>query len=134
MTTGFAPMRRGTLLIPSGPVKHLHFVCSDVHFSPHKNGEKVLLVNISSVDPDLYVDSTCILQPGDHPFIRHESFVYYKHAELYSPDRITDEVLKGNYDVHQPCTDELMQRILDGFAGSREIKRYVQRFYETYCR
>ncbi|WP_233081092.1 hypothetical protein [Rheinheimera soli] len=134
MTTAFAPVRRGTILIPSGPVKHLHFVCSDVHFSPHKNGDKVLLVNISTIDPDLYFDTTCILKPGEHPFVKHDSFIYYRYAELYSPDRITDEVIKGNFDVHQPCTEELMQRILDGFQVTREVKRYVQKFYEAHCK
>ncbi len=77
----FVPFKRATLLIPSGPVndpdrKHLFVLLTDPIEAPDFNGKQVLLVNIASVPKSLPYDSTCILQPGVHRFIKHESYVY----------------------------------------------------------
>jgi hypothetical protein len=75
----FVPFKRATLLIPSGPAndadrKHLFVLLTD-HIEASGFEEKhALLVNIASVPNGLPYDSTCILKPGEHRFIKHESY------------------------------------------------------------
>lgn len=133
MTEGYRPTRKGTILIPSGAVNHLHFICSDPTFYPITNDERVLVVNISSVKEHAYCDHTCILDTGDHPFIKHPSFVYYREAIIASCERLSFGVETGALTPHAPCGDHVLERILHGFSVSQDVKRKVLRFYQKYC-
>lgn len=128
--------RKGTLLIPTlipvGTAPHLHFICNDPVFYP-KNGKNcVLLVNISSIKNDIYHDSSCILNPGDHSFITKPSFVYYSKAEIYSVSGIMQEINQGNYVCKEDCNDQIFKRILDGFQLSEDVKMKIFKFYNSY--
>ncbi|MDD1609173.1 MAG: hypothetical protein LUO95_00800 [Methylococcaceae bacterium] len=128
-------MKKGTILIPTGPVEHLHFICSDpVYHYPISDKKIVLLVNISSVKDGTDYDKTCILNLGDHPFIKHESYVYYKSAGGFSSDNISQRIAQGDYRIHDPCSDNTFNRILDGFGISEEVSGKIRKFYETHCK
>ena len=69
----FIPFRRASLLIPSGPThdpqrRHLFIVLTDPFDDTGNGVSRVLLVSLASVRDSC--DRTCILKPGDHPFIR----------------------------------------------------------------
>lgn len=132
--TGNAVAKKGTILIPSGPTKHLHFVCSDPVFYPRVGKECVLLVNISSINGDIIHDSTCELNVGDHPFITKPSYVYYKKAELFGSENIERNVAAGEFQIHAPCDEDVFKRILKGFDASDDVSRKVYNFYEKYCK
>ncbi len=75
----FVPFKRATLLIPSEPAndsdrKHLFVLLTDPIEAPGFEGKQVLLVNIASVPNGFSYDSTCVLKPGEHRFIKHESY------------------------------------------------------------
>ena len=134
MTAIFVPLRKGTVLIPTGPTNHLHFICCDpVHYH-NQNKECVLAVNISSIDEDIECDQTCTLNVGDHPFIKNPSYVYYRKAEIFGADNISRNVAEGNFIAHQPCNDATFNRILNGFEVSEEVRFKIKRFYEMYCK
>jgi hypothetical protein len=80
MTEPYIPMKKGTVLMPTGPVDHLHFICSDPVYYPAKVKECVLIVNISSIDDGSDYDQTCILNAEEHPFIKHPSYIYRTYA------------------------------------------------------
>lgn len=134
MTELYTPVKKGTVLMPTGPVDHLHFICSDPVFYPHKAKECVLIVNISSVDDGSDYDQSCLLNVGDHPFIKHASYVYYKKAEIYGTNSISQNVAQGNFRIHEPCDDTTFSRILEGFGISEEVSSKIKKFYETYCK
>ena len=125
--------RKGTILIPANSASHLHFVCSNSILYPNMAKECVLLVNISSVKNNTPIDSTCLLNIGDHPFITKPSFVYYKKAEIFSVTGINQQIAEGNYTVKEDCDNEVFNRILNGFSISDDVKLKVLRFYEKYC-
>lgn len=127
-------MKKGTILMPTGPVDHLHFICSDIVFHPITSKESVLLVNVSSVKDGSDYDKTCLLNAGDHPFIKHESYVYYKKAGIFSSNNISLAVAQGDYRIHETCSDNTFNRILNGFAISEEVSGKIKKFYETYCK
>jgi len=47
--------------------QHLWIVLSD----PNKDAAKVLLVNMTTLSDKK--EKTCVLRPGDHPWIRHDT-------------------------------------------------------------
>lgn len=134
MTELYIPMKKGTILIPTGPDEHLHFICSDVVFYPITSKDSVLLVNISSIKDGTDYDKTCILNKGDHPFIKHESYVYYYKAGIFSSNNISQCVAQGDYRIHAPCSDNTFNRILAGFQISEEVSGKIRNFYETHCK
>lgn len=126
--------KKGTILIPSGPVKHLHFVCSDPVFYPKTAKESILVVNISSIQEGLEHDETCVLDVGDHPFIAHPSYVYYRKADIFGADTVKRNIDDGTFDVHEPCGDGTFKRILEGFDISEDVTGKVLNFYQKYCK
>lgn len=130
----YSPARKGTILIPSGSKNHLHFVCSDPVFYPSVGKDCVLVVNISTADAAIDYDKTCVLDVGDHPFIKHPSYVYYRRADIFGADNIARNVADGTFDVHRDCTDGTFKRILDGFDISDEVRPKIHKFYEKYCK
>ncbi len=132
--TEYSPTKKGTVLIPSGSKDHLHFICSDPVFYPRTGKESVLVVNISSIKPDIEHDTSCVLDVGDHPFITHPSYVYYLKADIFSTENIARNVADGYFDTHEDCGDKTFTRILAGFEISDDVRPKPFRFYEKHCK
>lgn len=131
MNTPYLPYRKGTVLAPSGPVDHLHIICSDPIYSAEHGCDVVLVVNISSVPTAGPYDNSCVLRPGDHPFVRHQSYLVYSRAVLWRCPAITDKVGSGEYRTHEDLSESVMLRVIEGFNSSLhtafKIVRFVQR-------
>ena len=97
----------------SDGVTHLFFVISD----PSIDGKHVLAVPMMTWDAD-YKESTCLVHPGEHPFIRHTSFVNYDCAELTSADFIEERLASGAFRAHKPASPELLEKIRTGAERS----------------
>src|SRR5690606_14309055 len=54
-----------------------------------------LSVNVSSVPNGVVYDTTCVLTPGDHPFVIHDSFVYYDRADIFGRDTVLTQMTAG---------------------------------------
>lgn len=136
--TEYRPTRKGTILIPSGPVRHLFFVCSDPTPDPvyvaTYNKNAVLVVNISTIKEDAEHDNSCVLNVGEHPFITDPSYVVYIRASLLSEDNITDNIADGTFDVHEDCCEETLQKIYDGFEISEDTPGKILKFFRKYCK
>ena len=134
MANLFIPMKKGTILVPTGSENHLHFICCDPVYYPQLSKECVLAVNISSVNDGTEYDKTCVLDVGDHPFVRHASYVYYRKSEVFGVNSISRNVAEGNFIVHQPCSEVTFNRILKGFEVSEEVRFKIKKFYNKYCK
>jgi hypothetical protein len=99
-----------TLLIPSGGCDHLHIVCSDPMDFRGYATQSCLLVNISSVVPKC--DTTVVLDAGDHPFVVHPSFVFYKKAFVERASTLEKWVVDGVYKQHQSADRSLVKRVV----------------------
>lgn len=126
-------MKKGTILVPTGSANHLHFLCCDPTFYPNLGKDCILGVNISSINDGTEYDSSCLLDAGDHSFIKHPSYIYYRKAEIFGVESISRNIAEGNFSSHDPCSDELFQRILKGFEISEELRFKIKNFYEKYC-
>ncbi|MGL5289544.1 MAG: hypothetical protein ACRC9N_08675 [Aeromonas sp.] len=128
-----ALIQRGTLLIPSGSTNHLFFVCNAPVFYPRNTKESFLAVNISSITPEIEHDQTCILDAGDHPFVCHPSFVYYRKADVFGAATVSEQIAAGDIQTHAICEEKTFSRILAGFDLSPHVTPMIRNFYRKYC-
>lgn len=113
------------MLVPSGPTDHLFIVCNDTC----KLGAN-LFVNISSVvDP---CDTTCVLDVGDHPFIRHPSFVFYARAVVISVESLQRGFEQSRITPQDDLAEEVFQRVVDGITVSPDTPAKVVRYYTQF--
>lgn len=110
-----------TFLIPSGPSgSHLFVVCTE----EMANGDR-LLVSISSIRTGRFSDPTCVIVAGEHPFIKHHSYVAYGKVEQRDTAHILRCVECGVFIPRQPCSPELLRRIILGFRSSDFTRPWV---------
>lgn len=130
----FVPFKRATLLIPSGPLnvpdrKHLFVLLTDPVEAAGFDEKQVLLVNITSVPRGLPYDSTCIIQPGEHRFIKHKSYVFYAKARIETANALLRGVKSGQLIPHEIMDHALVKRIGDGLQQSPHTTPKMLRFY-----
>lgn len=130
----FVPFKRATLLIPSGPAndadrKHLFVLLTESIEASGFDGKQVLLVNSASVPNGFSFDTTCILNPGEHRFIKHESHVYYAKARIEAANALLRGVKSGQLIPHEIMDHALVKRICDGLQQSPHTTPRILRFY-----
>lgn len=99
---------------------HLWIVVTDPEGVP----PSVLLVNLSSYVDDgrRAIDATCLLEPGDHPFVVHTSFVYFEKARVSETSQLERALDLGAMHPHTPIGEALLGRIRKGFLRSPDAK------------
>jgi hypothetical protein len=123
----FIPIRRATVLIPSGPLrdldrKHLFIVTTD----PCPQGS-LLLVSISSCRPGC--DTTCRLFVGDHPFVKRDSFIAYDLARIEGADGLMRGVKNGLLHPREAIDTAIFARICHGITESPFTKPSIRAYY-----
>lgn len=78
-----------------------------------------LIVSITTLAKAKSVDSACVLNVGDHPFISHESFAYYQRMREVELNILAACVTSGR----QPCLQDLLTRLIEGLHRSRFTRR-----------
>ena len=103
-----------SLLLAEPPLykPHLWFVLTD----PLGKPPRVVAVMLRSVTR--FTDSTLILKPGEHPFIRHDSAVHYTTALWLNVSAILGAMSDGRCHLKEDMTDELLQRVRNGLLAS----------------
>jgi len=130
----FVPFKRATLLISSGPAidpdrKHLFVLLTDPIEASGYEGKQVLLVNITTVPNGLPYDSTCILNPGEHRFIKRESYVYYAKARIEAANALLRGIKSGQLIPHEIMDQAVVKRICDGLQQSPHTTPKILNFY-----
>ncbi|WP_333894959.1 hypothetical protein [Atlantibacter hermannii] len=133
MTADFNPVQKGTIMLLSGSKEHLFFICNDPVFYPKLAKESFLAVNLTSIAAGIEPDSSCLLNVGDHPFVRHPSYVLYRRAEIFGADSVIQRVSAGDIRIHDPCSEGTFQRILGGFNVSPHVRPVIKNYYQKYC-
>ncbi len=133
MTT-YSPYRKGTVLAPVGGSDHLHVICNDpVHYPIH-GCDCVLAVNITTIyPPPAHHDPACILRAGDHPFIHHDSYVYYADAIIWKVPNVISREQSGEITIHRVMDEAVFQQVLAGFVASDFTTGKVLKFVRQYC-
>ena len=112
-------LRRGATFHDAGTRDgrlHLWVVCSDCGAALRE----VVVVSITTVYDDQRQDTTCVLDVGDHDFIRHTSIVFYALAEVRALATLESAIADGRLKRGAPFREDVLDRIVRGFAASRE--------------
>ncbi|ELC7456576.1 hypothetical protein RJ219_002002 [Enterobacter hormaechei] len=129
----FQPYKKGTVLAPSGPCNHLHVICNDPVYYPVNDCYCILVVNVSSIKPGVPHDDACVLNPGDHRFIQHPSYIVYAEAVIWRVDNVARKHAAGEITAHDDMPEAAFERVLSGFDISEQAKPKHIRFKEKYC-
>jgi len=107
--------------------RHLWVIISD----PSYNSEQVAIVNITSWEDegDELNDSSCIVNDGEHPFIKHKSYVIYAKAKLTTVGNLQAAFNRGLLHVRENCSDDFLSKVL----GGRQIRDLHPVTFLTFC-
>ena len=133
MPEGWNCQKGASLLIPSGPEnkKHLFALMLDpIQIDGYGSKLCVLLACVTSVTAGVQVEDACLLEPGDHPFVDHDSYVDYRFTRLESVEHLQGRVREGTFIEKEPCSPELITRIIQGALKSRRISREFKQLLE----
>lgn len=120
MTSNFGPYKRAAFLKPTDEAAHhLFAVMNDPCVA-----RLCLIVNISSIGSRVH-DPACILDVGDHPFIRHRSYVVYRLAETIHAIRYTQFVAKGIYIPRDDWAPAIFAKIAAGLHQSGDVPKRI---------
>lgn len=113
----YVPHRRACFLRPYNDVPHLFVVLND----PCKDGQ-CLCVMLSSVKPNRKHDAACMLKAGDHEFIKAETYLVYRLAEVERAEHITKMVGLNYYVLKSDMSEEAFAKVLAGLHSSDETR------------
>lgn len=94
------------------PTPHLWAIL----WGPAGTAGAYLAVHFTTLRP--YSDRTCILDVGDHPFVRHPTSVAYRDVLRWTDERLAQFIAEGIAKPRQPLDAPVLQRIRDGFFHS----------------
>lgn len=102
-----------TLLLAEPPLNkpHLWVVLTD----PDSEGRVVAVMLRTATR---FTDETLMLQPGDHPFVRHETSVHYSTARWFAVPALDDAMKRGRCHMRDEVSPELLARCCDGLLRS----------------
>ena len=133
----FQPLRRATLLYPSGPAhdinrNHLFILLTDPVNNPENGKVSVLLTSLSTLNPALPHDPTFILHPGDHPFVTRNSYVSYAHSRIEETAKLINGVSTRELIAKEPMDGGIVDQICAGLTSSRHTSPKILRFFRMY--
>lgn len=79
-------------------------------------------------------EQTVILRPGDHPFIRHDSTIFYGDAMIVDVRRLEAEIAAGLALVRDRCSTATLKLVLDGVGASPFTRPKFLRFCRDHWR
>ena len=126
---GWVAETGSTLLIPSGPSGAHLFV---IVFGPqvlqdYGPSAQFVSVSVTTLRADIHHDPSCMLKPGDHPFIKHDSYVSYRDARIDTGDDLKRRVEDGVFQPHQPLDSQILARIVFGVCQSKFVRREIKK-------
>lgn len=108
---------------PNFETPHLWILVTD----PVGEPPQTIIVAVST--KRFYKDSTVVLSPGDHPWVRHESVISYDHALIPEVHYLNEAVSRRIAELRQPCTPDVLRRVQDGLLSSPRTPQRVKKFY-----
>lgn len=111
--------------MPSGPSgEHLFIVVADIQVIDGK--QKVLSAPIETLLAKS--DTSCVLNVGDHEFIKHPSHIGYRHCRVDDLSHLQSCLSSGTFRLsNSPASADLLGRIKAGFLSSSHVARYIKR-------
>ena len=94
------------------PTPHLWVVL----WGPSGAADSYLAAFLTTLRP--YSDRTCVLDAGDHPFVRHPTGVAYRDVLRWSDERLSQLIEAGIAKPRPPMDSHVLDRVRSGFFAS----------------
>ena len=107
-------------------VRHLNIVITDAN-----SENEYLAVPVDTLKYD-FQDRSCVLYPGDHAFIHHESFVNYKYARVISFQQLFNGINKGLFIRKEDISEDVLIRIQEGARKTRNLKTELKVWFDLF--
>jgi hypothetical protein len=120
-------MRAGDAFLYPIPTEHLWIVITN----PNASGA-VLIVNITSIKTGKEPDLTVPVRRGEHPYVTHDSFVYYREAMTKTVTELAAEEKAGRLKWQDICTAKLLEVVRSGVSASPHTRRGIAQFYKDH--
>ena len=104
-------------------IRHLYVVLTP----PERTSSKAIIVNVTSQRSGS--DETVVLQPEDHPSIKHPSVVNYQAAYIARVEWLKKEIDQQIAWPDHPFEPAVLKRIQDGVTASPLIPREIRNYY-----
>ena len=117
------PYELAGFLAPYGETPHLFAVMND----PCQDGLCLLLM-VTSIKEGRLFDSTCVLNVGDHEFIKHPSYIVYRLAYTAKATHIGNMVDKLLYIPKDDWDAAVFNRIASGIYASDQTSRGMSKY------
>jgi hypothetical protein len=108
-------MKLGDTFRPDRFDNHLWVVISD----PSIDSEDVVVVNLTTHKNA--EEEACILDVGDHPFIKHKTVVRYRNAYMRELSHFQYLIELGSIRIGQKASKTMLKKIWNGARQSRHI-------------
>ena len=102
---------------PEGGKRHLKIVLSE----PNRD-KLVVVVTVTSLREAKWKDTSCVLREGDHPFIRHDSFVAFSKAQVVPALEILRKLHSGELVRKEELEPAVFDRVLAAAKASRRMR------------
>lgn len=129
----FAAVERATLLYPSPSTrdpngKHLFILLT----GPYGPAKQVLMVSVITLRREGRYDDSCILKPGDHEFIKHESCVAYSLCRLEPAEKLSNGVACRAFTDCGLLLEPVFDRVIAGMRKSPFKKPFAIEFLDAW--
>jgi hypothetical protein len=91
---------------------------------PAHPSAEVLVVNLTTRTPPC--DESCIIREGEHPWIKHDTVVFYSYAFWKRNDELDAGLSSGLLEKWPPVSSELLQRIHQGALATHALKKRMK--------
>lgn len=93
------------------------------------NDDQRLLLSVTSVRAGKAYDTACEFVGGEHEFIRHHSYISYRHADRVNERHIQNMVSKRLYEPKSDLAMDQFDRVCSGIGVSKFVKPWVLSYY-----
>ena len=115
-------IKPGETLLKQDPRNHLWIVLSYVNAA-----DEIAMANLTTHLPEKADHRSClIVRPGEHPWVRHDSCVRFREAQLRPLAALIEAKALGKLPQHEDCTPALLRRIQIGTLQSRRVPHEVK--------
>jgi hypothetical protein len=101
---------------------HLFVVVS----KPDEDPQHVVVVNLTTVRGVWSDDMTCVLERGDHKFVKHKSRVAYEYAKVVTLAALSDALENRLIFRNADMPAAMLARITTGFGASKRVSRSLR--------
>ena len=94
--------------------------------------DRVLVVNITDINNPAGIDTSCVLDVGDHPKITKKSVVYYKEAKDMIASAILKQLQTKDLEQIEDLSKQTLRKMQDGAKKSIFLQTKLKKHFVNF--